>query len=56
MEQQKRSCPECQSTEYQFRSRKKISAENGKPEAVETKYRCKACGHVWSEKTPKTGG
>ena len=25
-------------------------AENGKPEAVETKYRCQSCEHEWREK------
>ena len=41
----KKSCPECGSRQYQFRSRKKVAGEHG--EAVETKYRCKACGHEW---------
>ena len=52
MEQQKkaRACPECNSGDYRFRSRKKIAAENGKPEAVETKYRCQLCNHEWREK------
>ena len=42
-----RTCPACGSSDYTFRSRKKIVAENGEVEAVETKYRCKACGHEW---------
>jgi len=48
MEQPKtsRTCPECGSGDYQFRGRKKIAGEDGK-EAMETKYRCKACGHEW---------
>ena len=41
----KKSCPECGSSQYQFRSRKKVTGERGG--AVETKYRCKACGHEW---------
>jgi DNA-directed RNA polymerase subunit M/transcription elongation factor TFIIS len=52
MEQQigGRACPECGSGDFQFRSRKKVTKE-GKGEAVETKYRCKACGHEWRERT-----
>ena len=50
---EKRCCPECKSTAYLFRSRKKI-VEDGKPEAVETKYRCKECGHEWRERTTHT--
>ena len=46
-----RTCPACRSGEYQFRSRKKV-AEDGKPEAVETKYRCKACNHEWKVRVP----
>ena len=38
-----RTCPACGSGDYQFRSRKKVT-EEGKGEAVETKYHCKACG------------
>jgi DNA-directed RNA polymerase subunit M/transcription elongation factor TFIIS len=44
-----RTCPKCGSGDYQFRGRKKIVGE-GKPEAVETKYRCKPCGHEWRER------
>jgi DNA-directed RNA polymerase subunit M/transcription elongation factor TFIIS len=44
-----RACPKCGSADYQFRSRKKI-IEEGKPEAVETKYRCKKCDHEWRVK------
>jgi DNA-directed RNA polymerase subunit M/transcription elongation factor TFIIS len=47
-----RRCPECGSQEYAFRGRKKIAAEQGQPAAVETKYRCKACGKEWREKVP----
>jgi DNA-directed RNA polymerase subunit M/transcription elongation factor TFIIS len=53
-QQQKRTCPECKSRDYRFRGRKKI-AEDGKPEEFETKYKCKACGFVWSERTPTAG-
>jgi len=42
-----RCCPECGSREYVFRGRKKVPAEAGRPAAVETKYRCRACGKEW---------
>lgn len=50
----KRTCPECGSSDYQFRSRKKIEAdpEKGELEAIETKYKCKACGKDWRERVP----
>ena len=38
---EKKTCPQCGSQEYLFRGRKKI-VEEGKPEAVETRYSCKA--------------
>lgn len=44
MDQPSKTCPACGSNDYQFRTRKKI--EEPEP-AVETKYRCKACGHEW---------
>lgn len=44
-----RRCPECGSREYLFRGRKKI-VEGGQPAALETKYRCKGCGHEWRER------
>ena len=37
-----RACPQCGSSDYQFRSRKKVCEEGG-PQAVETKCRCKTC-------------
>jgi hypothetical protein len=37
--------------EYVFRGRKKVPDEPGQPEAVETKYMCKARGRAWREKT-----
>jgi DNA-directed RNA polymerase subunit M/transcription elongation factor TFIIS len=48
-----KSCPKCGSGEYTFRGRKKIAAEpgQGEAEAVETKYRCKACAHEWKVQT-----
>jgi transposase-like protein len=49
-----RTCPECGSYDYQFRNRKKV-AEEGKGEAVETKYRCKACGHEWRVRVSEEG-
>jgi transposase-like protein len=42
-----RTCPACGSTDYVFRGRKKVPAEQGQPAAVETKYRCRACGKEW---------
>lgn len=45
-----RTCPKCESGDYQFRSRKKIEAGDGKPGALETKYRCKSCNHEWKER------
>jgi DNA-directed RNA polymerase subunit M/transcription elongation factor TFIIS len=48
----KRKCPECGSENYLFRGRKKIPAEAGQGEAMDTKYRCKACEHVWTERVP----
>jgi transposase-like protein len=46
-----RTCPACGSTEYQFRSRKKISTKSGHSETTETKYRCKSCEHEWKVRT-----
>ncbi len=55
MEPRKRNCPACGSDDYLFRSRKPIEADpvKGEPESWETKFRCKACGKEWREKTPK---
>jgi rubredoxin len=47
-----RCCPECSSSEYVFRGRKRLPAEAERPAAVETRYACKACGHVWKERVP----
>jgi transposase-like protein len=53
MEQPAKTCPKCRSDDYAFRSRKKIEVDpdKGEPAAVETKYRCKACGHEWKVRT-----
>jgi C4-type Zn-finger protein len=51
MEISRKTCPACGSQEYQFRCRRKVP-EEGKPEAVETKYRCKACNHECKVKAP----
>ena len=47
-----RCCPKCGSKDYAFRARKKIEAqpEKGEAAAIETKYRCKACGKEWKER------
>ena len=44
-----RSCPHCGSQDYQFRSRKKVAAEQENPNGPqwETKFRCMACEAVW---------
>ncbi len=42
-----RRCPACGSSDYAFRGRKAIPPGDGKAAAVETKYRCKACGQEW---------
>ena len=47
MEQPARTCPNCGSSEYVFRHRKKIEPAAGQEAAIETKYRCKECGHEW---------
>jgi DNA-directed RNA polymerase subunit M/transcription elongation factor TFIIS len=47
-----RTCPKCGSGDYAFRSRKKLPPEGEQPEAVETKYRCKACAHEWKVRVP----
>jgi hypothetical protein len=49
-----RTCPQCGSPDYQFRSRKKVPADPGKgeQEGWETKYRCKACEKEWKVRTP----
>ena len=48
----KRQCPECASSSYEFRSRKQIPADPGTQMAgsTETKYRCKECHHEWRER------
>jgi hypothetical protein len=49
-----RACPKCCSTDYLFRGRKKVT-EPGKAEVVETKYRCKGCGHEWKVRVGANG-
>jgi DNA-directed RNA polymerase subunit M/transcription elongation factor TFIIS len=50
-----RTCPSCGSGDYLFRARKTIPPEQGQGEAVETKYRCKSCGHEWRVRAPAKG-
>jgi transposase-like protein len=38
-----RNCPACGSSDYRFRSRKKVESEPGEDE-IQTKYRRKKCG------------
>jgi DNA-directed RNA polymerase subunit M/transcription elongation factor TFIIS len=45
-----RTCPKCESEKYMFRSRRKVPAQKGEPEATETKYLCQTCGHKWKVK------
>jgi DNA-directed RNA polymerase subunit M/transcription elongation factor TFIIS len=52
----RRTCPACGSDNYLFRGRKKIEAQDGKPEETETRYRCKECDHGWKERVPVKGG
>ena len=47
MDMPAKTCPKCGSEDYTFRSRKKIEATEGQEAAVETKYRCRGCGHEW---------
>ena len=44
-----KTCPQCGSSDYAFRSRKKVTDELA-TETVETKYRRKACGYQWRQK------
>jgi transposase-like protein len=53
MEQPAKTCPKCGRGEYTFKSRKKIEVAVGWEEAVETKYRCKACGHKGCVRGPE---
>jgi hypothetical protein len=43
-----------ESADYMFRSRKKVAPEQGQGggAVIETKDRCKACGHEWRVRTP----
>jgi DNA-directed RNA polymerase subunit M/transcription elongation factor TFIIS len=55
VQQTGRTCPKCGSGDYVFRGRKKVPAEGGQGEAVETKYRCKACSHEWKVRVAQAG-
>ena len=46
-----KTCPQCGSPDYAFRSRKTIRADKDQPGATETKYRCKKCSHEWKVRT-----
>jgi transposase-like protein len=46
-----KTCPTCGSSDYAFRGRKKIEANEEQNAAVETKYRCKLCGKEWKVRT-----
>ena len=48
-------CPACGSPDYVFRGRKKINPEPGQEGSIETKYRCKGCGHEWRVRIPTKG-
>ena len=47
-----KSCPKCSSKDYRFRARKAVAAVDDRPAAVETTYRCVACGHQWQVRVP----
>ena len=52
-----KTCPKCGSGDYAFRSRKTAPAEPGPGggEVMETKYRCKVCGHEFRVRPPVGG-
>jgi hypothetical protein len=52
-----KKCPQCGKSEYQFRGRKKIAADQAtsQPEQWDTKFRCRACNHEWRVKEPVCG-
>ena len=50
--EQTRTCPKCGSDDYAFRNRKNIVPAKAQEAVVETKYRCKACGHEWTVRVP----
>jgi DNA-directed RNA polymerase subunit M/transcription elongation factor TFIIS len=47
-----RACPECGSADYAFRHRRQIPATPDAGPELETKFRCKDCGHDWKERAP----
>jgi hypothetical protein len=44
--------PKCASNARQFRSRRKVTADDGRLLVLDTTYRCKACTRVWTVKKP----
>lgn len=50
MEQKARCCPKCSSNDYIFKGRKKIAPTDTQPEAIETRYQCRPCGHGWKDR------
>ena len=51
-----RCCPECQDKAYTFRGRKVVDGTEDEGKLVETKYRCRPCGHEWRERVPAPAG
>ncbi len=52
-----RTCPACASDDRVFRVRRAVAvkADDGRRDAVETKYRCRACGHGRAARGPVAG-
>jgi C4-type Zn-finger protein len=44
----KKRCPKCQCDLHLFRARTTIPAKGTEPRTIETKFRCRSCGHVWT--------
>ena len=48
-----RGCPDCGSSDYVFRGRKKVPPKpDEEAPAMETKHCCRACGHHWKVRVP----
>jgi DNA-directed RNA polymerase subunit M/transcription elongation factor TFIIS len=47
-----RKCPKCGSRDFAFRALKKIEPVPGREATIETKFRCKTCGHEWASHAP----